>query len=213
MTCTVTEAPKRDLLAEKMQSLRDDPKLSRQFSKCTYWAWKRVDIDGRSGVGHTPTQWPVFKGGWLDSPTTKGLAIGYDFNALGLGGPLVPAIGLVVGWNDEDQISDDGHKVWVRRTHVLPGVMINFASLIKAGRGANLSYANLNHANLYGADLRGANLSFATLCRADLTYASLCDADLSGANLSFAIFHRTEANECTRLPQGWVVLNGRIEKS
>ena len=73
-------------------------------------------------------------------------------------------------------------------------------------RGADLRGANLRGANLWGADLQGANLRGADLRGAYLRGAYLRGADLRGADLWDAV-----VNKWTVLPDGWHVVNGRIE--
>ena len=129
---------------------------------------------------------------------------------------------LIVGWDPGDVLAATANKtrvsrLWVDPDPVDPVRLIEWAAATGAYlrgaylRGADLRGADLEGANLWGADLwgaylRGADLRGADLRGADLWGADLRDADLRGADLRGAV-----VNKWTVPPDGWHVVNGRIE--
>jgi hypothetical protein len=107
------------------------------------------------------------------------------------------------------------------RSANLRSANLRSADLYSADLGsANLYSANLRSANLYSADLGSANLYSANLGSANLRSANLRSADLRSADLSTArnLDHAANlglayADKFTRLPEGWVVRDGRIVRS
>jgi len=79
--------------------------------------------------------------------------------------------------------------------------------------GAFLISADLSNANLSGSDLRGANLINALLEQADMSNADLRSADLRSANMSNAHLDGTTGDENTKLPSGYEVVNGFVQRT
>ena len=77
-------------------------------------------------------------------------------------------------------------------------------------RQANLISCRMNNVDLWHADLTGAVLTCADLRDADLTGAQLYGADLVGADLAGAVLHKTRGDDETRLPEGYVVIDGLV---
>ena len=129
---------------------------------------------------------------------------------------------LIVGWDPGDVLAATADKtrvsrLWVDPDPVDPVRLIEWAAATGADlRGANLRDADLRSADLRSADLRGAYLQDADLRDADLWGADLRGADLRGAylrgaDLRDAYLRDAVVNKWTVLPDGWHVVNGRIE--
>ncbi len=163
------------------------------------WGWRicAVDLTSRDGF-----RWPSY--GWVECanpqphnpngdgcPTSPGagICVAKNYRGVASGGrSLSHSVGLIVGWLQEDVISEIAEKVCVNRAFVLAIFDALKASIIPETNlsNSNLRYSDLSKSNLRDSDLNGSNLNGSNLSGSDLRGSDLRGSILRGSNLRFS---------------------------